>query len=138
MASRKLHCFYCPSTSLIIFITFFCWLPFLLLFVECYLCLNFLYFLRFSLPLHGFNSYLYINAYQRPLQIKCLPRIPDSYFPIHLIWILNKHLNLAYLKLKSTIKSLLPSSLMPSFKSLLLCLLCLFQLGGLLFIQPLS
>lgn len=67
LASRKLHYFYCPSTSLIIFITFFYWLPFLLLFVECYLCLNFLYFLRFSLPLHGFNSYLYVNAYQRPL-----------------------------------------------------------------------
>lgn len=35
-------------------------------------------------------------------------------------------LNLAYLKNKSITKSLLPSSLMSTFKRLLLCLLCLF------------
>lgn len=46
-------------------------------------------------------------------------------------------LNAAYLKLKSNTKSLLPSSLMLPFTSLLLCLLCPFQLMTLLFTQPL-
>lgn len=46
-------------------------------------------------------------------------------------------LNLAYPKLKSITKSLLPSSLTLPFTNLLLCLLCPFQLMTLLFTQPL-
>lgn len=69
------------------------------------LTLGFLYFFRLFLPLNGFNSYLYVDACQRPeIQTHIPSRILYISFgyPIHT-------LNLAYLNLKSITKSLFPS-----------------------------
>ena len=102
---------------------------------------------KFALFLDNFSSTPWFQFIPyRSMPTKDLYRLND--FPelqTHtspcLLWISCRYytniLNLTYLKLKSVTKSQLPPSYTPSFTSLLLCLLCLFQLVVLQFIQPL-
>lgn len=126
LASRKLHYFDFPPTSLIIFLNVSFVFPFLLLFFECCWCLCFLYSLRFSL--HGFNSYLYVKPTKDLYRLNVSLEFQTHIFPCLLYISLGcptKTLNLAYPTLKSVTKSLSPSLFMLAFTRLLLCL-CLF------------